>query len=198
MLRQEQAERTRAVLLDAAACEFAQWGVPAARLTEMVGRVHMTKGAMYNYFTTKQQMVDAILTETRSVWPDAVGTVRAAQLRGLPAVVELVGVVGRTLRDDMRARAAMRIVLEDPDQADEPPFAWWHDTVVLFLQQAIADGEVDESIDTHKAARVLLQSVYGVCSLSLGTGLPGDVEVRLTEMLDLFLPGLRARRLAVA
>jgi AcrR family transcriptional regulator len=55
-------ERTRRRLIDAASQVMAERGVEAATLDEIAGRVGLTKGAIYDNFESKEDLILAVIT----------------------------------------------------------------------------------------------------------------------------------------
>ncbi|MGU3650730.1 TetR/AcrR family transcriptional regulator [Mycolicibacterium sp. A43C] len=61
--KQRQRQRTRRLLLDAGRGVIAAKGVPGLRIQEVTERADVALGSFYNYFTSKEELVDAIVTE---------------------------------------------------------------------------------------------------------------------------------------
>lgn len=191
MLRREQAERSREALLDAAAAEFWLHGFGGTRIQDVLDRAGLTKGGLYHHFTSKQEIADALLAQEAGRWPEVIAGLAAADTRGLSAAEAFSLVIAKILEQDVRARAVLRLA-EELEAGS--PFEVWHDYVLLALQQAIADGEVADSIPIRQAATMIVESVYGVCTspapMSRGSRAADRVAV-LWQALD---PGLRATR----
>lgn len=192
MIRREQAERTREALLDAAAEEFWLHGLEGTRIQDVLDRAGMTKGGLYHHFTNKHEMAEALVVAEADEWPAFVDERTTAAARGLGALEGFALAVAARLEDEVRARAVLRIAeeLDDPDAVSA--FVLWHDFVILALQQAIADGEVSDSIAIREVATSVVECLYGVCSspapMSRAPGAVARVE-RLWRVLE---PGLRA------
>ena len=61
--RSERRARTRAQLLEAAACVYAERGVDAATLDQVAEEAGFTKGAVYDHFGSKENLLFALLDE---------------------------------------------------------------------------------------------------------------------------------------
>ncbi|MCW5953338.1 MAG: helix-turn-helix transcriptional regulator, partial [Propionibacteriaceae bacterium] len=83
MIRREQAERSRELLLDAAAEEFWLHGLGGTRIQDILDRAGMTKGGLYHHFTSKQEMADALLAQEAERWPQLIEAVTGSQARGI-------------------------------------------------------------------------------------------------------------------
>lgn len=60
-IKQRDAERTKAALLDAAAAEFAEKGFSSARVEDIAQRVGLTKRLVFYYFDSKEKLYIAVL-----------------------------------------------------------------------------------------------------------------------------------------
>ena len=58
--RERRLERTRSLLLDAAEQVFAERGFISATLDDIAKAAGYSKGAIYKYFATKEELVDAL------------------------------------------------------------------------------------------------------------------------------------------
>jgi AcrR family transcriptional regulator len=70
------AEATRRRLLDAAAREFAEYGIAGARVDRIAANAKSNKAQIYHYFTNKEGLFDAVLREL------AEGILREAPIDG--------------------------------------------------------------------------------------------------------------------
>ena len=57
------AEATRRRLLDAAATEFAEYGIAGARVDRIAAAARSNKAQIYHYFTNKDGLFDAVMSE---------------------------------------------------------------------------------------------------------------------------------------
>ena len=83
--------QTRAKLLRAAAVLFGRQGVDNTRINEITEAADVGFGSFYNHFKSKEEIVEAVLTETLS----AQGTMVAALTTGLTDPAEVVAVAHR-------------------------------------------------------------------------------------------------------
>jgi len=61
--RERRKERTRRALLDVALACFARQGITGTRIEDITARADLGKGAFYNYFASKDDLVAALLAE---------------------------------------------------------------------------------------------------------------------------------------
>ncbi len=191
MIRREQAERSRDLLLDAAAEEFWLHGLEGARIQDVLDRTQMTKGGLYHHFINKLQMAEALAAQEAERWPELIAEIEESDARGLAALERFAVVVAGRLDDEVRARAVLRIA-EELDPPATGAVALWDDFVIRALQQAIADGEVSDAIAIREVAQTVVECVYGVSASPAAIRGGLSAVERLTRLWAVLGPGLRA------
>lgn len=71
--KQQQGERTRAALIEAATALLLDRGYDGATLALLARRVRMTKGAIYHHFPDKEALLRAVVEHVRRTWERGVG-----------------------------------------------------------------------------------------------------------------------------
>ena len=175
MPRQERAERSRALILDAAADEFDAHGYSGARLERIVERTGMTKGAVYFHFRSKLDLAGALVAEDNVDWTGIVDAVDASGLRGIAAVTELTRRVGAVFVGEVRVRAALKLTQTVlPPEPGADPYAQWTEIAAGYLRQAVEDGELRSAADPVDIAAVAVQAFFGAYMIAdEGGGLDG-------------------------
>ncbi|MFC4591999.1 TetR/AcrR family transcriptional regulator [Sphaerisporangium corydalis] len=112
-MTQERAVRTRALVLAAAAEEFAAHGYNGTTLLKVVERTQMTKGALYGHFSSKEELAAALIEEAGN---DLIARAerRVESTSALVALRETTLALTRHLRRDTLARSALRLAVEAP------------------------------------------------------------------------------------
>jgi AcrR family transcriptional regulator len=72
-VKQQQSERTRAVLIEAATELLLDRGYAGTTLALLAQRVRMTKGAIYHHFADKEALLRAVMEHVRRTWERDVG-----------------------------------------------------------------------------------------------------------------------------
>jgi AcrR family transcriptional regulator len=143
--------RTRAKLTEAASVLISEKGVAGLRIQEITERADVALGSFYNHFKTKDELVEAVVTDTIGV-----------RARGIVASIE-------QLEDPAEAvsYACRRVVLI---AYEDPELAWLFvnldradalfETIVLpaalgTMQRGLASGRL-EIADTHIALTTLV------------------------------------------
>ncbi|GAA1177557.1 AcrR family transcriptional regulator [Kitasatospora gansuensis] len=161
-MKQERARRTRELILDAAAEEFALQGYTNATVQAVAARTGMTKGALYGHFGTKEQLADELVRQAQEFWwllMDGSGDGEA------PAFEVLRGLVlglSRQYHGNVRIRAAFRLLVDRPPAAGEPSLV---ETVERDLAGAVErarPGGAGTDLPAETVAMVLLAMVVGI------------------------------------
>ncbi|WP_295839645.1 TetR family transcriptional regulator [uncultured Microbacterium sp.] len=186
-------EDARERILDAAAREFEAHGVAGAQIQRIIDGAGATRGAVHYHFATKDSMARELIAQKHEIWPDIVVDVNSVGLTGIDAMKEMMRRAALVLRDDVRARAAMRITPEvHGGTPGSSAYEVWHSFVRGFLGQGIADGTVRRDLDVREAAIVVVQAAIGVYIVARETGSMQSLEKQLERMWTYLLPGLIA------
>lgn len=190
--RARHANETREAILDAAAAEFARYGFSGARLDRIIEATGFTKGAVYFHFAAKKAMADAVLSGRFDAWPALVQDVRDHGGHGLSGMRLLAWRVTRTMATNIRTRAAMRLSQElrlVPQGVN--PYDVWAERFIPFLDEAVEDGDAPDSLDRARAAKTIVNCLFGVLSVAIDSGTEDQVDAELEALWRLVTPGLR-------
>ena len=188
---QKRAEVTRAALLQAAAVVFARVGYARARLNTITTSAHVSKGALYDHFNSKEELARAVIDAGSARFTIACNPFRTSHI---PAFEALIG-ISCTLLDpvvnDATVRAAFRLITEVPDRPDTgtPLLTTWLSDYQQLARRAIAEGDLHQD-DPDAIALLLVETLSGARLLAAATGHLDDLPVRLTTTWHLLLPGL--------
>lgn len=72
-IKQQQSERTRATLIEAATTLLLDKGYEGTTLALLAQEVRMTKGAIYHHFADKEALLRAVMEHVRRTWEREVG-----------------------------------------------------------------------------------------------------------------------------
>ncbi|OLR89529.1 ScbR family autoregulator-binding transcription factor [Actinokineospora bangkokensis] len=195
MAKQERAERTRTAILDAAAEAFEEHGFAGARLSDILARASVTKGALYFHFQSKEEIARAIIDEQFTIWP----VPDPADNAGVQGFIDLTHEMARRLQGDVRIRASIRLVIEYGTFTDPATTAYqgWISTGERFLGHAQDKGDVRAEVSPRDVATYIIGSFTGVQVSSEVLSGRTDLSDRVTTMWRIILPGIVApRRLA--
>jgi AcrR family transcriptional regulator len=195
--RGERATRTREAIIDAAAEVFDRNGYPGAGLAEILRTAGVTKGALYFHFASKEQLARAIIDQQFASGP-AVDTAPPAGT-AVQALIDLTYTFARQLVEQVRVRAAIRLVIEHASfTAPLPdPYLEWIRMVRGLLERARDAGELRPDVDPGALAQLVVGAFTGVQLTSEVLAGRRDLPERLADLWQALLPGIvPAERLA--
>lgn len=185
----ERKAATRKAVIDAAAHCFDEWGYLATRLDDVTERAHLTKGAVYFHFGSKEALAHALIDEQRRQWPAVVDDVVSRAGTPLDQVVQLTYEVIRELRDDVVIRAGVRLALDQDVPGVDPSdlVASWTSVFEEQLKRARRSRTLSPDVTPAAAARVVVAFLLGAHHVA-GIDDGVDARRRLDEFWSLVLP----------
>jgi len=189
---QERANRTRRVILQAAAETFEARGYLGTHLQDVVGRRDVSKGALYFHFPSKEALAVAVIQEQHHLWPDVITELRDRYPRAIRLMLELSWQVARLFRDDVLVRAGVRLVFERKliGPSVPCPFGGWTRTVEGLLAEAGVQGDLLPAVDITNVAEFIVAAFAGLQQVSDGRSGHTDLTQRVTTMWRCVLPGV--------
>jgi AcrR family transcriptional regulator len=204
--RQRRKEARPQELLDAALALFVEKGFAATRSEEVAQRAGVSKGTLYLYFPSKEELFKAVVRQTLSNLI-AEGAELAGQFEGSSS--ELLGVLVNTWWErvgNTPAAGIHKVVLAEVGNFPELAQFYTDEVIVpadrLFsscVQRGVARGEFRD-MPVHEVAHALMAPMifmalcrfsFGTCLVNSGAGI--DPAVVLQTHLDLVLRGLEVR-----
>ncbi|CAL9623357.1 A-factor receptor protein [Streptomyces sp. enrichment culture] len=197
-MTQERAVRTRRLLLQAAAAEFADNGYEGTSFARICALAGISMGALTFHFPTKGRLAEAVHEQGCDAAGAAVEQVFSQQGSALRGVVEATLCLARLLEKEPLVRAAARLARELPGSAD----GWcrvWHPTVCRLLHRAAATGELRPDADREVVLQLVAHLVAGTewyvrARSSWPDGTTGTADEQLARIWQLALPAIAARR----
>ncbi len=168
MTRRDQSDRTKLLVIAAAAEEFDANGYAGGSIGGIAARLDMTKGAVAYHFASKASLAAAIIDEEVKQMRQMVDDIDGRGLRGVNALVAAVRSIIARADTDVVFRAAYRLNREHSaiDTHLRRPHLLWIGHMERFLDQAKADGEVHSDLDVAHAARAVAAMFLGEYQLS--------------------------------
>ncbi|ONI84379.1 TetR family transcriptional regulator [Actinosynnema sp. ALI-1.44] len=188
MPKQERAERTRTAILDAAAAVFDRHGFVGASLSDILAEAGVTKGALYFHFTSKEELAHALVDEQFTIWPLA----GDAGKPGLQTVIDLTQTMARNLRENVRVRASVRLVIEQGTFSNPAPQSYlrWIDLIRDQLDHAQERGDVRKELNTSEIANFVVGAFTGLQTAAQVLTDRADLPERVATMWRYVLPSL--------
>ena len=187
----------------AAALEvFAQKGFAAAKLDEIAARAGVSKGALYLYFETKQDLFTAVVRDAIIPNLDAVEAMaRTADVPFAMLARMLLMRIGELMSTSSLGAVAKMVIAESRNFPDLARV--WHDEVVLkalsivsmVVERAQAKGELKAGDPRHIAFSVvgpmLMGALWNETFTPVGAR-PVDLRALAQQHIDTVLTGLLA------
>lgn len=189
-------------ILDAALSVFVENGFSAARTEEIARRAGITKGTLYLYFTSKEEIFKSLLQESLtpqlSYFVSEVGKIEGSSTDVIRLIVRGLG---KFMRHSSRA-ALPKLMLAEI--GNFPELARFYKSEVIdlglnmfesIIQRGIERGEFRLVDPKHAARLVMIPVTYtGIWRTSFGRldSEAYDYEALLESHLDLVLRGLTA------
>ncbi|MCK2216183.1 TetR/AcrR family transcriptional regulator [Actinomadura sp. ATCC 31491] len=188
---QQRAERTRAVVLRAAAEVFAADGFRGARMADIIARTAVTKGAVYFHFSSKEELAQAVVAAHREEGARLAETVAAQGATPLRTLINLSYAYARLIKDNPIHLAGVRLVAEGTFGSPTlEAFTDWDLVLVKLLEEAKDRGELRGDLDAEACARFINSAFYGTQILSFIYSRREDLMQRLDTMWQVLLNGL--------
>lgn len=195
-------EAARTQILDAAQKVFARKGYHAASMDDIVKESGLSKGALYGYFDSKEELFLGL--RARLVEFD-LERVIAAMPASAPATEKLMKVGELALRSQARLdRDMLRVSFEFWTSAPrmKPLQGYYHDLyhenhqfLVALIREGMTRGEFRRDLDPEALSWILIAVVdgLGMHSASLPTGVDFDWEAVERAFLSMVRDGILVR-----
>lgn len=183
---QERAQRTRELLLRAAAEVFDELGYAGASISKILQRAGVTAGAMYFHFGSKEELARAVILE------------QAADVRfpdegdGLQSLVNMTQHLAIEMQCNTLLRAGVRLAVEQNGAGfqDYAIYEWWTEQFRRRLLRAKELGELLPGVDEAEFAQQLVASYTGTQVMSQISSSRTDLPQRISTLWRYLLPAI--------
>jgi AcrR family transcriptional regulator len=188
--RQEQSEKTRSAIIDAAAAAFDAHGYQGAGLSLILDQAGVTRGALYFHFASKEELAQELI---RAQFEN-IERHLSDGAKGLQALINLTFAMAADLISDIRVRAGVRLVIEHASftAPTEDAYRSWIQVARDLLVDAKRSGELSRGVSPEDAARFLVGSFAGVQLVSDVLSGRSDLQDRVADLWSFVLPALAA------
>jgi AcrR family transcriptional regulator len=186
--RQEQSEKTRSAIIDAAAAAFDEYGYQGAGLSLILEQAGVTRGALYFHFSSKEELAQELIrTQFENIERHL-----SDGARGLQALINLTFAMAQDLTSDIRVRAGVRLVIEHASftAPTDDAYRSWIQVTRDLLVEAKRSGELTRGVSPEDAARFLVGAFAGVQLVSDVLNGRADLQDRVADLWGYVLPGL--------
>lgn len=178
--------------MDAAIDLFEDGGFSGTNLNQIIRRAHVTPGAFYYHFTSKEEVALAIIDQVAQRMAELRTAFMGAGTSGLESVIEMTFQLSVLLGQDRAYRVAAHLehtVVRHSRQGIHD-VAERIEVLVAGVSQAIRAAPLRDGVIPEEAARTMVSVIYGC--LAMTDLMTGDIATRLDECWRILLPGLVA------
>ncbi|WP_430331206.1 ScbR family autoregulator-binding transcription factor [Rhodococcus sp. ACT016] len=195
MAQQARAVATRRQIALCGAQVFDRLGYYGARVEEIVAGARITKGALYFHFGSKDGLAQWIIREQRGMAAASTAAIAATDASALEQVVMLCHEMVRQIVTDPIVRAGIRLTVElgwsgTDDGGPSDPYNAWTAGCTRFVERAIEQGDVADTVSAPVLARHLICAVAGAQLVSRMRTFLEDLDRYVDEMWAVLLPGI--------
>lgn len=187
-------------ILDAALAAFAEKGFNAARMEDIAARAGVSKGTVYLYFESKQDMFRALVREGMAANLQSAGAMAARHADHSADLLRLflTTTVGAILNSPLSA--VPKIIISETGNFPEIAEFYRREVIDVglgllaqIIERGVARGEFRPIAAEHAAklciAPVVLSAIWKSCFAQFGPA-PFDAEAFIAAHLDVFLAGI--------
>lgn len=199
LTRAEQKARRPGQILDAAFEEFVTHGYTGTRIEDVAERVGVTKGTIYVYFATKEELFSAMIRHISVPFEGVVSSADDLTANSTDQLRSLIGLFYRRILQDRKARELLRFIVAEgprfPHVIDEhhaefiEPFLA---RIQLVIDEGICRGEFRAASAAFAHAVMAPAMLMMIYRLIFDERKTLDEAVFLKAHLDLVLNGLKA------
>ncbi|MFF0432049.1 ScbR family autoregulator-binding transcription factor [Streptomyces sp. NPDC004327] len=159
MAKQDRAIRTRKAILEAAAAVFDERGYESAKLSDILARAQVTKGALYFHFDSKEDLAHAVIDAQVAVVPTA-----PPQISKVQEFVDVGMVFAHRLTRDRVLSGSVRLTLDQGGhELDRSgPYREWTEINLGLLTAAKERGELLPHVDPAEVAGLVVAAYAGL------------------------------------
>jgi AcrR family transcriptional regulator len=154
---------TRQLIIDAAIAAFAENGYPATSLADITKNADLTKGAVYYYFASKEDLALSIIELTGSRVAETMRALTPSTTPAIDGMIRASIVLAHRLDTEGPLRVGIRLmrVFSGFDAATGAIYRAWRLGVADQLRRAKDEGDLRADVDTTMAAELIVSSILG-------------------------------------
>jgi AcrR family transcriptional regulator len=158
--RSERAERRRQRILDAAARCFGENGFTKTTVEEIAGNAGVSKGLVYGYFRSKDDLLDIVLDRTLEEWAGVTWNEIQQRSQG---TLNALAVWHRASLDYARRNPVLRamiqldsrVFLAGHQDLIQRAMKSWSERLTELLREGVESGELRSDLEVERTAEVI-------------------------------------------
>jgi AcrR family transcriptional regulator len=161
---------TRAFLLQTAAEVFAERGYTETRMSELIARSGLTKGAFYFHFTSKEQLALAVIAKKQQQTVERIQAAIEDGHRAIDQLRQVAVALVQAHRDDPSTFSVSRLTrdlarLPDINDLVQEHSRAWVNMLAGVIANAQTEGDLPRSIEAADLAVLLVAATDGLKDL---------------------------------
>nr|WP_218680956.1 TetR/AcrR family transcriptional regulator [Rhodococcus qingshengii] len=184
---QRRAIATRDGIASAAAEHFNTVGYAGARITDILATAGDSKGAMYQYFPSKESLAQYLVQGWGTVLVDTIADITAGDETGLRQVASAQRRLAAINTHDHVARAGLLLSLERAVDETAKIYTAWTSAVTVIVEHAIRTGQLDDTAEHSRLGETLCTRFVGAVHVATSLGEPETISRRVDDLLMLWL-----------
>ncbi|MFJ5265710.1 TetR family transcriptional regulator [Streptomyces sp. NPDC088387] len=187
-MKQDRARRTHALVLDAAAIEFAAHGAAGCSLDRVAARIGLTKGALYGHFASKAALKAELLSQFESAWRELLDRADASAESALDAMDTLLTGLTQRLGHDPRFGCGMRLITDEAQVEGRlpPQYPELRNLITRLAARAQQQGELAPEPSAETVGDSMLAILVGVRHTT-ASNQPDQLVTRVAKLRDILL-----------
>ncbi|PPG34980.1 TetR family transcriptional regulator [Pseudoclavibacter sp. RFBG4] len=189
MPRQDRAVRTRARILEAAAVLIQSSGYSDMSLARVSEDAHVTKGALYFHFPSKESLAVALIEQQHAVVQTDALVILASAADPVTKMVRLCEDLARKLMSDPIVRAGIQLTT-DSGTLETPvrkPYEDWINTFAVLATEAVAVGAFTSGTKPETFANLLIPCFTGLQLVSESFSGRQDLPGRIADLWEVLI-----------
>ncbi|MFI8664085.1 TetR family transcriptional regulator [Rhodococcus qingshengii] len=185
---QDRAVRTRDAIIAVAARHFDTDGYGHTSINTISATGKFAKGAMYYHFPSKEAIAQHLISDWNRTLDETISealTSGSSSTAGEKLAAIFIS-LARQVTENTNLRAGMKLTLE-PTINNGAAFAHWVDAISDIIETAIIDGELTNTLMTHRLAWSLCAGTLGAAHAASALRDHVDLTVRIEDVVTAHL-----------
>lgn len=190
MAQQERSIATREAILNAAGEVFSLMPFAQAKVSDVLARLDVGKGALYFHFKTKHELALAVLVEGRERLRQAAAIEIEETGSGTALILALADTLARLITGSPVVSGAVRLIMQSGHEfpgAGIDPGSFWKPVVQQMLSRAQQNGEVRSDIALSELAWLATSAFLGTKEILSYRGEMSEFPERVVQSLRALL-----------
>lgn len=198
-----EAEITHKKIIDSSAKIFSKYGYSAARLEDIAKDAHVTRGAIYWYFTNKADILQKIIIERFSIIYEIIENILNENIDPLQKLKRILITILESLESNQKLREIINIIIFKVEVIPEIEYQMKSkkkenrtriEIIHTLVKQAQNDKLIKHELDSYTVATSLNCFFEGIITQWLIDPTLFSITEKAESMIELFFNGIVATK----